>query len=216
MSNENDVLYGKTLVALGDSLFYGNKLGNEATWINKLGKKYGMTVYNHGMNGNTVAYQNGEAKKSPMCVRYADMEDGADYVVFIGGANDKRLDVPIGENDSTDCYTFKGALNTVITGLIKKYPKAKMLFMTNYQRWAGVNKIGLYEIDYVNAMEDICHKYAVPCFNNFYNAGISFYHKEQLFWVDEGIAFGLPENHHFTSEAYDWLLNKYESLLRAL
>lgn len=216
MSNENSILYGKTLIAIGDSLFYGNKLGNEATWINKLGKKYNMTVYNHGINGNTVAYQNLEKNKPPMCVRYADMESDADYIVFIGGANDKRLDVPIGDNDSTDLYTFKGALNAVIQGLRKKYPKAKMLFMTNYQRWQKANKIGLNEIDYVNAMEEICGKYSVPCFNNFYNAGISFYHKEQLFWADEGLSLGLPENHHFTSEAYDWLLNKYEALLRDL
>ena len=34
-----EILRGKTLVALGDSLIYGNKLGNEATWVNKLGKK---------------------------------------------------------------------------------------------------------------------------------------------------------------------------------
>jgi len=216
MNYEDDILYGKTLIALGDSLFYGNKLGNEATWINKLGKKHNMTVYNHGINGNTVAMPGSESKKIPMCVRYADMENGADYVVFIGGANDKTHNVPIGDNDSIDPHTFKGALNTVITGLIRKYPKAKMLFMTNYQRWPSENNLGLHEIDYVVAMEEICHKFAIPCFNNFYNAGISFYNKDLLFWIDEGLALGLPENHHFTNEAYDWLLNKYENLIKAL
>ena len=112
-----DILYGKTLVALGDSLFYGNKLGNEATWINKLGKKHNMTVYNYGINGNTVAMQEDEPKTPPMCVRYADMADGADYVVVLGGANDKRLHVPIGKDDDTDPHTFKGALNVLILGI---------------------------------------------------------------------------------------------------
>ena len=102
-------LTGKTLVALGDSLIYGSKLGNEATWVNKLAKKHNMTVYNHGINGCPVAQQTIEPQRVPMCVRYADMEDGADYVVVLGGANDKRLHVPLGEIDSQDTSTFCGA-----------------------------------------------------------------------------------------------------------
>ena len=211
-----DILYGKTLVALGDSLFYGNKLGNEATWINKLGAKHHMTVYNHGINGNTVAVQDNETKVPPMCVRYADMEDGADYVVVLGGANDKRLDVPIGKDDDTDPHTFKGALNTLILGLSQKYPKAKMLFMTNYNRWPSKNKLGISDLAYVIAMEEVCRKYAIPCFNNYYNAGLSFFNPNQLPWVDEGLVLGLPENHHFSEEAYDWLLPKYAALLAGL
>lgn len=211
-----DILCGKTLVAIGDSLFYGNKLGNEATWVNKLGKKHGMTVYNHGINGNTVAVQDKETKTPPMCVRYADMEDGADYVVVLGGANDKRLDVPIGNDDDTDPHTFKGALNTLILGLSAKYPRAKMLFMTNYNRWPSKNKLGISDLAYVIAMEDVCRKYSIPCFNNYYNSGISFQNPAQLPWVDEGLVLGLPENHHFSDEAYDWLLPKYEALLMGL
>lgn len=210
-----DILYGKNLVALGDSLFYGNKLGNEATWINKLGKKHHMTVYNHGKNGNTLAKQDKEPKP-PMCERFAEMEDGADYVVVIGGANDRRLDVPIGTDTDEDSYTFKGALNILIRGLTAKYPKAKILFMTNYNRWKTVNKLGLTDVAYVDAMEDICRLWAIPCFNNFYNSGISFMNPAHLPWIDEGLILGIPENHHFSDEAYDWLLPKYEALLMSL
>ena len=211
-----DILQGKTLVAMGDSLIYGNKLGNEATWPNLLGKKCGMTVYNFGKNGNPIAKQEREPQQIPMCVRYVDLPDHADYVVVLGGANDRRLRVPIGANDSDDLYTFKGALNALIAGLTKKYPKAKLLFMTNYNRWPSKNELGLSDIDYVLAMEEICRLYAIPCFNNYYNAGISFFNPNQLPWVDEGIVLGLPENHHFSEEAYDWLLPKYAALLAAL
>ena len=211
-----DILYGKTLVALGDSLFYGNKLGNEATWINKLAKKHSMTVYNYGVNGNTVAVQDDETKTPPMCIRYADMADGADYVVVLGGANDKRLNVPIGKDDDTDPHTFKGALNVLILGITAKYPRAKMLFMTNYNRWPTANKLGISDIAYVTAMEDVCRKYAIPCFNNYYNSGISFQNPAQKPWIDEGLVLGLAENRHFSDEAYDWLLTKYEALLMAL
>ena len=212
---ENDILYGKTLVALGDSLIYGSKLGNEATWVNKLGKKHAMTVYNYGVNGCPVALSDTE-DRVPMCVRYADMNDTADYVVVLGGANDKRLSIPIGENDSTDIRTFKGALNVLIEGLTQKYPRAKILFMTNYRRWDHLNQIGLNDIAYVTAMEEICHIHSIPCFNNYYNAGISFYHPAQEAWIDEGISLGGTANRHFSDEAYTWLVDRYEAALKAL
>ena len=211
-----DILNGKTLVALGDSLFYGNKLGNEATWINKLGKKHNMTVYNYGINGNTVAVQDDEPKTPPMCVRYADMADGADYVVVLGGANDKRLNVPIGKDDDTDPHTFKGALNVLILGITAKYPRAKVLFMTNYNRWPTPNKLGISDIAYVTAMEEVCRKYSIPCFNNYYNSGISFQNPAHAAWMDEGIVRGDAPNRHFSAEAYEWLSYKYETLLASL
>jgi len=210
------VLDGKTIVAIGDSLFYGNKLGNEATWINKLGKKHGMTVYNHGINGNTLAAQETETKNAGMCIRYADMEDGADYVVVLGGANDKRLSVPLGENDSRDPYTFKGALNVIIEGITNKYPKARILFMTNYNRWPSKNKLGVSDLAYVDAMIEVCGLHGIPCFDNYRNSGISFQNPGQLAWMDEGLILGIGENHHFSDEAYDWLLPKYEAILEAL
>lgn len=215
MEDMEDILEGKTLIALGDSLIYGNKLGNEATWVNKLGKKHHMTVYNHGKNGNTVAEQDRETKTPPMCRRYAGMEDGADYVVVLGGANDKRLAVPVGTDDDWVTTTFKGALNILIRGLTEKYPRAKLLFLTNYNRW-GTSSEGHTDLEYVLAMEEICRNWSVPCFNNYYNCGLSFRNPAQLAWIDEGLSLGLPENHHFSDAAYDWLLPKYEALLQSL
>ena len=214
---EHDILQGKTLVALGDSLIYGNKLGNDFTWPNLLGKKCGMTVHNFGKNGNPVAKQEREPQQIPMCIRYADMPDGADYVVVLGGANDRRLRVPIGGNDSDNIATFKGALNVLIAGLTKKYPKAKILFMTNYNRYPEINELGLSDIDYVVAMQEICAKWSLPCFDNYHGCGISFQNPAHLAWMDEGLSLGLEQpNRHFSKEAYEWLLPKYEALLRGL
>ena len=211
-----DMLKGKTLVALGDSLIHGNKLGNAVTWPNLLGEKCGMTVHNFGKNGNAIAKQEREPQQVPMCVRYADMPDGADYVVVLGGANDRRLRVPVGENNDTDITTFKGALNTLIAGLTEKYPKAKILFMTNYNRYPEVNELGLSDIDYVVAMQEVCRKWAIPCFDNYHESGISFQTPSHLAWIDEGVQLGIGPNRHFTKEAYEWLLPKYEALLRSL
>lgn len=212
-----DIFEGKTIVALGDSLFYGSKDCHGGTWLEMLAEKHHMTLFNYGVNGNTVAVQSAEEQKHPaMCVRYADMQDGADYVVILGGANDKRLSVPLGDDASTDPTTFCGAMNVLLLGVTAKYPRAKILFMTNYNRWPSKNKLGLSDIDYVEAMERVCRRYAMPCFNNYYNSGISFQNPGQLPWIDEGIVRGDAPNHHFSSAAYAWLLPKYEALLAAL
>ncbi len=210
-------LDGKVIVALGDSLFHGNKDCKGGTWLEMLAEKHNMTLYNYGQNGNTMSKQSEEEQvKAPMCIRYADMADGADYVVILGGANDKRLNVPLGEDDSTEITEFCGALNTLIAGVTAKYPKARILFMTNYNRWPSKNKLGLSDIDYVLAMERVCRRWALPCFNNYYNCGISFQNPAHAAWMDEGIVRGDGPNRHFSKEAYEWLMLKYEALLEAL
>jgi len=209
-----DILNGKKIVVIGDSLIHGGTLGNEITWVNKL-TRYGMLPFNYGINGNTLAKQDKE-RQTPMCERCVDMEDGADYVVVLGGANDKRLNVPIGEDSDVDPYTFKGAINVMISLLTAKYPKARILFMTNYDRWHVSNDIGLNDIDYVLAMEEVCKKRSIPCFNNYYYSGINFNDPAQNGWIDEGVYMGKGKNFHFSPDGYDWLLPKYAAILRML
>lgn len=211
-------LEGKTLLALGDSLIYGNRLGNEKTWVNLLGQKRRMQVYNYGQNGNTVAVQTREPAQVPMCVRWQEMAAETDYLVILGGANDKRLDVPIGEisRENRDKATFAGALNVLLEGVTARYPRARLLLMTNYQRWPKANGLGLTELAYVDAMLEVAALWALPCFDNYRGCGLSFQNPAQLAWIDEGLSLGLPENRHFSEEAYRWLLPRYEALLEAL
>lgn len=202
-------LTGKTMVALGDSLFYGHKLGTEHTWLALLAKQHDMTVFNHGVNGNTMAYVEGASE--PMCRRFRDMED-ADYVVVLGGANDRNQNVPMGPFDSHDEKTFIGALRILIEGLIEKYPKARILFMTNYNR-RPKNDIGLSDRDYVDAMLAITAEYSIPCFDNYRRLGISFQNPAHSAWMDEGVVREGKPNLHFSAEAYEWMLPKYEQLI---
>lgn len=65
-------------------------------------------------------------------------------------------------------------------------------------------------------MIEVAALWAIPCFDNYRASGISFRNPAQLPWIDEGLVLGIGENHHFSAEAYDWLLNKYEKLLEAL
>lgn len=212
------ILDGKTLAALGDSLIYGNLLGNEKTWVNLLGKKHGMRVLNYGENGGPVARQQLEPERVPMCDRCRQMAKGADYIVILGGANDKRLHIPIGELTwkNRDDTTFTGALNFLLERVTGQYPQGKLLLMTNYNRWPEKNRLGLSDLDYVDAMLEIAGLWSIPCFDNFRNSGISFQNPAQLSWIDEGISLGLAANHHFSEAAYRWLLPKYEAVLEGL
>ena len=213
----NSRLYGKTIVAIGDSLFHGNKDCQGNTWLEMMAKRNEMKLYNYGQNGNTVSVQHKEQQPlPPMCVRYADMADGADYVVVLGGAHDKRLSIPLGELDSDSPETFCGALNTLIAGITKKYPKARVLFMTNYNRWPSANEIGLSDIDYVEAMKKVCAVWSIPCFDNYHNCGISFQNPAHAEWMDEGLVRGDGPNRHFSVEAYEWLSYKYEAVLESI
>ena len=214
----NSRLYKKTIVALGDSLFHGNKDCQGNTWLEMLARRNEMTLYNYGQNGNTVSIQHTEQQPlAPMCVRFADMADNADYVVVLGGANDKRLNVPLGEVTSSDPETFCGALNVLIAGITKKYPKARILFMTNYNRWPVKNTLDLSDIDYVEAMKKVCAEQSIPCFDNYHCCGISFQNPAHEAWMDEGIVRGDGgPNRHFSAEAYEWLSYKYESILESI
>ena len=89
------ILDGKTLAALGDSLIYGNLLGNEKTWVNLLGKKHGMRVLNYGENGGPVARQQLEPERVPMCDRCRQMAEA----------------IALGLNRKENCMHYeKGAL----------------------------------------------------------------------------------------------------------
>ena len=112
--------------------------------------------------------------------------------------------------------TFAGALNVLLEGVTARYPRARLLLMTNYQRWPKANGLGLTELAYVDAMLEVAALWALPCFDNYRGCGLSFQNPAQLAWIDEGLSLGLPENRHFSEAAYRWLLPRYEALLEAL
>ena len=63
----NNLLMGITMYAMGDSYFGGSSVGKAITWVDQMGKKYGMDFINYGIGGSTMsAYV---TNKDPMCIR---------------------------------------------------------------------------------------------------------------------------------------------------
>ena len=66
----NSRLHGKTIVALGDSLFNGSKDCKGNTWLEMMARRNEMTLSNYGINGCTVAVQHAEDRPfKSMCER---------------------------------------------------------------------------------------------------------------------------------------------------
>lgn len=217
-------LYNKHLTVIGDSLIHGNQLGTGVTWITNIGIKYNMTYVNLGDNGNPVATSDGSGEIA-MVDRLNDVPENTDYFVLLGGANDKRLNVPIGDVDSTDKTTFIGAINTIIDAIRVKCPKAKILLLTTYMRYASTNTLGLGDKDYAEAMIEAGRNNFVPVFDNFHNSGVNFLNDSQRSWMDESrnrqqlvndeVVY-YSDTHHFSVEGYEWITPIYEQLLLGL
>ena len=155
-----DRLYGKRIGAIGDSYVYGHSLGTDKAWLKKLADRKNMIAYNYGVNGGLISGNGG------VVTRYENMNSDLDYIVVFGGHNDASNSVPIGEDDSTDITTFKGALNVLCRGLQTKYPKARILFMTPSHRKGN-------EPPYCQAMKDICYKYGIQVYDTYAKLGIN-------------------------------------------
>lgn len=153
-NNNNSIKFGM----LGDSYVRGNKTDASLTAYNIASSMLGFDYYNYGQNGNTIASYSGyDSNHVPMVVRYVDMDDTLDIVGFEGGRNDYNHNIPIGEDLDDDTTTFKGALNVLCKGLIKKYLGKKLFGVPCWPVNTSANSVGATQLDYLNAFVHIVH-----------------------------------------------------------
>lgn len=223
-SLKNAPIYGKKLTVMGDSLISGNTLKTGVTWVTGICIKYNMSYTNLGVNGNPVARIDDETVTS-MVDRTDDVPLDTEYFVLLGGANDKRFDVPLGTIDSVDPSTFYGAINLIVSNVRSRCPKTKMLLMSTYKRYDSVNSINLSDLDYANAMIEAGRHNSIPVFDNYHNSGVDFTDSVMLTWIDEsrnkqqlvdGEIEYSSDTHHFSLEGYEWIQSVYENALKGL
>ena len=124
--------------------------------------------------------------------------------------------IQLGENNDTDIKTFKGALNTIITGIKETFPKAKLMFITP---WKGIDDnlakedSGFCREDFVNAMLEICALRGIPCLDWFRNSGIDLSNQYQKEWAETGTVYGRSPG-HYTEEAHQWVMPQIEAFLK--
>ncbi|MCB2306032.1 SGNH/GDSL hydrolase family protein [Clostridium estertheticum] len=204
----------------GDSTTWGDNGietgGNEISWTTQIEKflKF-KTIRNYGAKGSRIAITSD--RNDSFVERYKDMENSADIITILGGVNDFQHDVPLGKTDSFDPHYFYGALNTIISGLLEKYPDKQIIFMTpmknnlknptkNYPDSFSFNKLNLKQIDYVNAIKETCDYYSIEVLDLYKESGISPYSEFQT-------KLYMPDKLHYNKEGYFRLAKKIAEYL---
>ena len=157
-------LKGKQIGVIGDSYVRNHTGKIEDTWHYKFAQKHQMQYFNYGRNGNCIALDL-ERWGTGMYKRYKEMKDSLDYIIVIAGHNDavkERL-------DSIGIDTFRERLGILCSGLIERYPHAKIFFFTP---WTCKDFIGSPRQQVVDAMLEVCGSYGIPVFDAARNSNI--------------------------------------------
>ena len=156
-------LKNKRFVFLGDSITEGwGASSPEKTFHQIIKNKYELDLAcNVGIGGTRIA-----KRKTPtydeirfdlyFALRAQVMPKDVDCVVVFGGTNDfGHGDAEMGDINSTDDYTFNGALNNLINQLKYDYPNSKIIFLTPIHRTneeTSMNGTGNILKEYVDAI----------------------------------------------------------------
>lgn len=163
-------LYGKKAVFNGDSILelpYG--------WHKDLCDYFGMTCVNYAIGGSTLTNYAGDGTpqktRDPLIDRYTVMDTDADIVFISIGTNDWWYTwCPLGSDTDTATTTFRGALHTMIRGLLDMYPQKVIVFVTPIKRGADPkhkNGNGNTLEDFADAILDVCGQYGIPTLDMF-------------------------------------------------
>lgn len=114
-----------------------------------------------------------------------DFGDGDNIIFTIQyGGNDYRMNTPIGNDDSEDTSTMKGATQYVISRLLTALPKAKIIFIGQPYRVIDhegetiltdsnntPNSLGKYRVEYGDACGEVASANQLPYFDMYRRGG---------------------------------------------
>ncbi|MBR3862591.1 MAG: SGNH/GDSL hydrolase family protein [Clostridia bacterium] len=167
-------LTNKTVCFLGDSITKGTGASaKEHCYVSLFAAAHPeATVYNFGIGGTRIAKQTVPSTNPNWDLdfidRVAQFPATADLICVFGGTNDfGHGDAPMGKLGDTDPHTFYGALHTLSTSLINKYPEARIVFFTPLHRdhkvHIAVRDDGEWTLDdYVRAIKENAAYFALP------------------------------------------------------
>lgn len=156
-------LTNKRILFLGDSITEGCGTTSEDKVFHQiLKRKFNLSLAcNCGVGGTRIAIQKKPSYDAIrhdlyFALRAQVMPKDADIIIVFGGTNDSgHGDADMGDENSTDNYTFNGALNNLIKQLQNDYPAAKIIFLTPLHRIGEencMNNTGYILKDYTNAI----------------------------------------------------------------
>lgn len=179
-------IINKRINFLGDSITEGCGISDEDNcFVALIAKKYGAICRNYGIGGTRIARQK-EVSADPIwdrdfCARVLEMDSDADIVVVFGGTNDfAHGDAPLGSMEDRTPYTFYGALHTLYSSLVERFPSALITVLTPLHRLNEDNLRGdgFKETDtgdlkcYVEIIKEVAEFYSLPVLDLYAVSGL--------------------------------------------
>ena len=176
----------KKINFLGDSITEGHGCADPSNkFTDRIARNHGAVCRNYGIGGTRIARQS-QPSDNPrhdldFLGRYDEMDPDADIVVVFGGTNDfGHGDAPIGVMTDRTPDTFYGALHLLYTGLISKYPIARIIILTPLHRLFEESDYGSGRktlpsgtlIDYVRIIRQVAEYYALPVLDLYCCSGL--------------------------------------------
>ncbi len=174
-------LKGKIINFLGDSITQGVGVsGVDKIYLNLIKERFQLAkANNYGISGTRIADYIGNDPGNwgeAISRRFEGMDDNADVVVVFGGTNDfGHGNAPIGLFSDNTRETFYGALHALMRGLIEKYPKSEIVFMTPLHREGELEKqrfTGECLKKYVDIIREMAEYYSIPVVDLYAECGI--------------------------------------------
>ena len=205
----NDRLYSKKIAAVGDSYVEGNGLPDSQVWLSLIATRNKMSKTNLGDNGRSL-------QEMVQAEAWKNIPNDTDYIVIWDGHNDSNYKLTtLGTFGDTTSATFYGCLDILCKGLMNRYPRARILFITPSKRSVVGNNVNAYQ--YVDAMKEVCAKYDLVCWDSFREMEILINNMEG---VDERSVFEQQVNGqykvHLNALGQEYVSYKIEEQLRML
>lgn len=216
-------LKGTKINFLGDSITEGcGTSGPEHTFCMVIEREYEAICQNYGIAGTRIARQHSPSDNPrfdiDFCSRVADMDADADIVVVFGGTNDfGHGDAPLGTMSDRTPDTFYGALHTLYTSLIEKYPESQIVVLTPLHRINENNPRGEgnkpYDVgtlkNYVEIIREVAEYYSLPILDLYKVSGL----QPELPVIEQKyVPYGLHPN----DEGHKILARKISNFLQML
>ena len=178
-------LMGQKIDFLGDSITEGHGVScMENRFSDLLSSEYGILTVNHGIGGTRIARQKTPSfwpdHDKDFISRVPDLDADSDVIVVFGGTNDwGHGDAPLGTMQDRTPFTFFGALHTLYTSLITRFPEALIVVITPLHRLNeeepvnenGHRRDGTLK-DYVNAIRQVAEYYSLPVLDAYKESGL--------------------------------------------